>query len=197
MYEYITGTIEYICPEYIVLDHNGIGYPIITPNPYKFKMDGNVQKVFTYLHVREDAHTLYGFLTREEKAFFLKLINVSGIGPKSALAILASGSPEQIATAIEQENEKLLTTFPGVGKKTARQMILDLKGKLAEFQPLTVDDSASAEADTDNRELAEALLALESLGYSYREIQRVKPILQKEKLSVDEYIKLALQHFIS
>lgn len=196
LFEYITGTIQYIGPEYIVLENNGIGYQIITPNPYKFKNDGTIQKVYTYLYVREDALTLYGFLTATEKSFFLKLLNVSGIGPRGALAILSAATPEQIALAIEQENEKILTTLPGVGKKTARQMILDLKGKVTEFVPIVRSKENDISAG-ENSELEEALLALQALGYSDQEIRRVKPILQKEKLKVDEYIRLALQQFIS
>lgn len=196
MYEYLTGTVEYIGPDYIVLENNGIGYQIITPNPYKFKSDGTIQKVYTYLYVREDVLSLYGFYTQEEKDFFLKLISVSGIGPKGALAILSASTPEQIALAIEQENEKLLTTLPGVGKKTARQMILDLKGKVTEFVPVVQTEEKELPKGR-NTELEEALLALQALGYSDQEIRRVKPILQKEKRTVDEYIRMALQHFIS
>lgn len=197
MYEYLTGTIESIGPEYIVLENNGIGYQIMTPNPYKFKGDGAIQKVYTYLYVREDALILYGFSTQEEKDFFLKLISVSGIGPKGALAILSAGTPEQIALAIEQENEKQLTTLPGVGKKTARQMILDLKGKVTEFVTYTQEEEQRISVGEENQALEEALLALQTLGYSDQEIRQVKPILQKEKLTVDEYIRLALHQFIS
>ena len=86
--------------------------------------------MYTHLHVREDAQQLFAFKTLDQRELFRKLIQVSGIGPKGALAILASGNPTQVISAIEQEDEKFLVKFPGVGKKTARQMILDLKGKL-------------------------------------------------------------------
>ncbi|MCU9613996.1 Holliday junction branch migration protein RuvA [Caldibacillus lycopersici] len=198
MYEYIVGTIKYISPQYIVIENNSIGYQLLTPNPYAFSMDGKELKVYTYFHIREDAHTLYGFVTREEKQFFTKLLNVSGIGPKGALAILAAGEPQKIAQAIEQENENFLTKFPGVGKKTARQIILDLKGKLQDFlgetgEDLPVDMVTLAE----NIEVTEALLALEALGYSQKEINRVAPLLEKEKLTTDQYIKLALKKLTS
>jgi Holliday junction DNA helicase RuvA len=123
------------------------------------------------------------------------LINVSGIGPKGALAILAAGEPKQIAHAIEQENEKFLTTFPGVGKKTARQIILDLKGKLPEFLNELPDHIGGGSDDMveENQELKEALLALEALGYSNKEIKKVAGMLNTEKLSTDQYIKLALK----
>lgn len=193
MYEYIIGTVEYISPQYIVLENQGIGYQIYTPNPYLFHQDGSKQKVYVYHHVREDAHLLYGFKNREEKEFFLKLINVSGIGPKGAMAILASGEVAQIALAIEQENETFLTKFPGVGKKTARQIILDLKGKLQEF----LDDADGKEEpkgqETVSPELEEALLALRALGYSDKEIQKILPSLINETMKTDQYIKLALK----
>lgn len=136
MYEYIKGTVEHIGPEYVVVDNNGIGYQIITPNPFVFsEMKGSMATIYTYQHVREDLIALYGFLAMDEKWMFKKLLNVSGIGPKGALAILAFGEPAQVVRAIENEDEKFLTKFPGVGKKTARQMILDLKGKLTDHVP--------------------------------------------------------------
>ncbi len=194
VYEYITGTVKYISPEYIVVENNGIGYRIFTPNPYIFQTGEKKQKIYTYFHVREDAQILYGFQTLEEKNFFLKLIGVSGIGPKSALAILAAGKPSEIATAVEQENEKFLMTFPGVGKKTARQIILDLKGKLDEFIELPVEkETVQEEPETDDKAFQEAMLALEALGYSNREIRRVAKQLKEKDLSTDEYIKLALK----
>lgn len=195
LYEYIIGKIDYISPQYIVVENNEIGYQLFTPNPYLFREDGEEYKVYTYLHVREDAQVLYGFKTRDQKDFFTKLLNVSGIGPKGALAILASGEPEQIAAAIEQENEKMLTKFPGVGKKTARQIILDLKGKLNEFLTLSGETEAPVvdNKEQNSHELQEALLALEALGYSQREIQKVVPELRKENLTTDQYIKFALK----
>ncbi|WAA11571.1 Holliday junction branch migration protein RuvA [Fervidibacillus halotolerans] len=194
MYEYLIGTVTHISPEYIVLENGGIGYQIITPNPYLFTLNQEKTKVFTYFYVREDAQMLYGFQTREERIFFRKLLNVSGIGPKGALAILASGKPSQIASAIEEENEKFLTSFPGVGKKTARQIILDLKGKLQEFLGHLETGAETGRGESINSELQEALLALKSLGYSQKEIEKIKPKLQNKSLSADQYIRLALQN---
>jgi holliday junction DNA helicase RuvA len=194
LYEYITGTIQYISPQYIVVENNGIGYQIYTPNPYLFSQDSEKQKVYTYFHVRDDAHILYGFNSLEMKEFFIKLINVSGIGPKGALAILASGEPGTIAHAIEQENHKFLTTFPGVGKKTAQQIILDLKGKLQEFLTDFPDETiGQVVVQEENKELEEAMLALEALGYSSKEVNRIAPQLKTENLTTDQYLRLALQ----
>lgn len=201
LFEYIKGSIELVGPEYIVVDNQGIGYQIITPNPFVFQRQlGQEIKIFTYHYVREDIMALYGFQVKEEKALFMKLLNVSGIGPKGALAILASGNPEQVISAIENEDEAFLIKFPGVGKKTARQMILDLKGKLQSVVPDYFPDLFTAgETRFVQPSLAqweEAELALKALGYSDKEIRKIAPELQKEKLSTDQYIKKALQKLL-
>ncbi|KMY56220.1 ATP-dependent DNA helicase RuvA [Bacillus sp. FJAT-27231] len=198
MYEYIKGSVAFVGPEYIVIENGGIGFQILTPNPFAFsKYEQQTVTVYVHQHVREDVLALYGFMSIEEKRLFEKLISVSGIGPKGALAVLASGEPHQVISAIEEEDEKFLTKFPGVGKKTARQMILDLKGKLADvvpeffpnlFQPDGLEPTRAASTD-----LEEALLALEALGYSAREIKRVSTKLKTEQLTTDQYIRKGLQ----
>jgi holliday junction DNA helicase RuvA len=202
LYEFIKGTAQFVCPEYIVIENNGIGYQISTPNPfiYSGKMGASVT-VYTYHYVREDIMALYGFETREEKRLFTKLLNVSGIGPKGALAILASGEVQQVVSAVENEDESFLIKFPGVGKKTARQMILDLKGKLQDIVPdyfpnLFNADQYSEQLQSNNHALEEAILALQALGYSEKEIKKITPELKKEQLSTDQYIKKALQRLL-
>ncbi|PIC87198.1 Holliday junction branch migration protein RuvA [Sporosarcina sp. P20a] len=195
MYDYIKGYVTRVTPEYVVLEQSGIGWQVMTPNPFAFHVTEEVQQVFTYLHVREDTQLLIGFKTLEQRELFRKLITVSGIGPKGALAILANGLPSQVVSAIEREDEGFLVQFPGVGKKTARQMILDLKGKLHDlFTEIDLPDSEDtlltlAESD----ELDEALLALTALGYSDRELKKVKPKLEKEDLDTEGYMRLALK----
>ncbi len=199
MFEYITGQVEFVGPEYVVIDHNGIGYQIFTPNPYVFRRSNEQIRIYTYQYVREDIIALYGFKTRQERSLFVKLLNVSGIGPKGGLAILAAGQTEQVVQAIENEDEKFLVKFPGVGKKTARQMILDLKGKLGDVLPQAMPDLFSdpdafeAAPLSASEELDDALEALKALGYAEREVARVVPELLKESLSTDQYIKKALQ----
>jgi Holliday junction DNA helicase RuvA len=199
LFDYIKGTVEFVSPEYIVVDNGGIGYQIMTPNPFVFSAgNGKVETIFTHLYVREDVQALYGFRTREEKALFNKLLNVTGIGPKGALAILASGQVEQVVQAIENEDEKFLLKFPGVGKKTARQMILDLKGKLENIVPdyfpnLFNDKLETAGYSSASSQLEEAMEALKALGYSDKEVQKAAKALQKEILTTEEYIKKALQ----
>lgn len=191
MYAYIKGIVSQLYPSHIVVEANGIGYEIQTPNSYRFQsqLDKETQ-VYTQLIVREDAQLLYGFVNLEEKDMFLSLIKVTGIGPKSALAILATSTPNEVAIAIENENESYLTKFPGIGKKTARQIILDLKGKLI----ITEESELFPETkDAGQDVLEEALLALEALGYSRREITKVKKNLEKESFdSVDACVKRGL-----
>ncbi|MBC1428493.1 Holliday junction branch migration protein RuvA [Listeria seeligeri] len=197
MYDYIKGTITTITPEYIVVEAGQIGYQIITGNPFSFqRLEGTDAQVFLYQHVREDNISLFGFQTTEERYLFKKLLSVSGIGPKSALAIIASGDVVPLITAIESEDDVYLTKFPSVGKKTARQIILDLKGKLAD---VATNEIIYHAPENDivaglSPALEEAVLALEALGYSTRELKKIIPKLAKEAdLTSDAYIKLALR----
>ncbi len=195
MYDYIKGQVTRVTPEHITLEQSGIGWLIMTPNPYAFHKTEDIQQVFTYLHVREDIQLLLGFKTLEQRELFKKLITVSGIGPKGALAILASGIPSQVIGAIEREDETFLIQFPGVGKKTARQMILDLKGKLYDlFNAMDMpDDDVTLLTMAENGALDEAILALEALGYSQRELTKIKSSLEKEELDTEGYMKMALR----
>ncbi|AXN37703.1 Holliday junction branch migration protein RuvA [Peribacillus sp. NPDC060186] len=200
MYDYIKGKVDYIGPEYIVVENGGIGYQVMTPNPFIFSAQYQKEiQVFLYHYVREDMAAFYGFQTRQEKALFTKLLNVTGIGPKGALAILASGQVDQVVQAIENEDETFLVKFPGVGKKTARQMILDLKGKLENIIPDAFPNlfnegiTAAISQNGYTEELDEAILALKALGYSEKEIQKVAKKLQTEEMTTEQYIKKALQ----
>ncbi|MCU0105045.1 Holliday junction branch migration protein RuvA [Acholeplasma vituli] len=183
MYAYIVGTITEIEPTNVVVDNQGVGYLIIAPNPYIYTLGESV-KMYVHHHVREDQDTLYGFDTKEARRLFQDLISVSGIGPKSALSILASGKPEQIEYAIENQDVKFLTKFPGIGPKSAQQIILDLKGKL---------DKKALEINVNQKdEVQEALIAL---GYSPSELRKVLSKLDPA-LSIEKRIKQALQMMI-
>lgn len=197
MYDYIKGEIARITPEYIVIDREGLGFQIMTPNPFRFQV-GEQELVYTYLQVREDLQQLIGFKTLSERELFRKLIQVTGIGPKGALAILASGQPDQVIHAIEREDDAFLVKFPGVGKKTARQIILDLKGKLHDLaeDEITVGlfELEDIAVPSQNQSLDEALQALQALGYSERELKKITPQLEKlEQQSTDSIMKNALQ----
>ena len=180
MYEYINGKVTAIESNYIVLDVCGVGYLIHTPNPYSFNVDSDA-KVYVYQQVREDELNLYGFRTKEEKNMFLKLIEVKGLGCKMALPILATGSIEGIVDAIERENVLYLKKFPKIGDKVAKQMILDLKGKLgAEGQSVTVQN------------FDELVEVLEGLGYRNADIKKVLPNVDSN-LAIEAQIKEALK----
>lgn len=192
MIAFIDGKVDEIDTESIVVEANGIGYLIYCANPYSFqKYIHQRKKVYTYQYVREDLVALYGFHSGQERALFVSLLGVSGIGPKGALAILATCTPTEVAAAVEGEDEKYLTQFPGVGKKTARQMILDLKGKLSYFDTEEVVTVSPSALDVARNEAVEALQAL---GYAEKEIQKVTRQMSGEELTTDEYIKKALQY---
>ena len=201
MYAYIKGQLTQLFPTHVVVETNGVGYEIQTPNSYRFQSSFQQEVViYTSLVVREDAQLLYGFISEEEKEMFLSLNKVTGIGPKSALAILAASTPNEVKIGIENENEAYLTKFPGIGKKTARQIILDLKGKVQ-----ITDESADTllqQPDTtvsgNSPVLEEALLVLEALGYSKRELKKVEKKLSTEQFeSVDEAVKAGLKILVS
>lgn len=178
MYEYIKGLVTKTVANYIVIDCNGVGYKIYTPSPYKFN-EGSESIVYVYNHIREDENVLYGFETIEERELFLKLINVKGLGPKMAIPILASGSINGIIDAIDRENILYLKKFPKIGEKVARQIILDLKGKLV----------MSEQSDPSSDEL---ILALESLGYKTADIKNIIVKVDKTQ-SIETQIKESLK----
>lgn len=194
MIAYVKGILAQIQDESIIIDVNGIGYELLCANPFSFQTYVNNEiKVHTYHCVREDAQILYGFKNEDEKFLFIKLISVSGIGPKGALSILGSVDIQGFVSAIEREDDKFLTSFSGVGKKTARQIILDLKGKL-NFSFSIVPDSEDSEKDKlDYKVIDEAQEALKSLGYTDKEIKSVIPELKKQtNLNIDEAVRKAL-----
>lgn len=179
MYGYMYGTVIEQESNYIILENNKIGYLIYTASPYCFEI-GKETKIYLYQYVREDEISLYGFKEKEEKELFLKLINVKGLGCKMALPMFATGSISGIIDAIERENILYLKKFPKIGDKVARQIILDLKGKLV---------SPGNNIKENNDELVEALI---SLGYKLPDIKKV--ILQvKKDETLENQIKEALK----
>ncbi len=183
MYAYIYGKLTEIKPSYIVIENHGIGYLIISPNPYSYHINDEV-KIYTHHYVREDIDNLYGFISLESKELFIRLIGVSGIGPKSALSILATEQIHETILAIEEGNVKYLMKFPGIGLKSAQQIILDLKGKLVEDEDELIP---TAKNDVED--------ALNALGYSKTEIRKVMKKLDHDQ-AVEVMIKQALQMLI-
>lgn len=195
MYEYLKGTIVSIKPEYIVLENNGIGYLVLTPYPYHYKQDESAQ-IFIEQIVRESELTLYGFKSLEDKQLFNLLNRVSGIGPRSALAIMASEDVSGLAEAVDSGDIKYLMKFPGIGKKTASQIVLDLQGKMTIYQDdlFTISDKSDSQLTSDSKEFDESLQALQALGYTQREIDKISPKLKQAQLNkVDEYVKEGLK----
>lgn len=181
MFNYIIGKITDLESNFIVLENNGIGYTIYVANPYSFS-EGETATVYLYNQIREDENTLYGFKAKEERDLFLRLLGVKGLGPKVGIGFFATGSPKGIIDAIERENVLYLKKFPKVGEKLARQIVLDLKGKL---DNVTIIESAN----TDSFEL---ISVLESLGYKSVDINKVVPQIDKTK-SIEEQVKDALK----
>ena len=180
MFNYIKGKITDVTGTYIVLENNNIGYEINVSNPFQFQLE-NEYTVYLYEKISEDENTLYGFKNKEEKELFLKLISVKGVGPKMALPILATGSVAGIIDAIDRENILYLKKFPKIGDKVARQMILDLKGKIAKPDVNMTDNS-----------LNDLIDVLTSLGYKQPDIKRVLPQINSEE-PVEKQVKDALK----
>ena len=191
MYEYLNGELAHILPTAIVVDVHGVGYQVVFANPYRLQDSLKKQiKVLVQQVVREDSITLYGFISSEERELFQRLISVSGIGPKSAMSILANDDTEGFVNAVESGNVTYLTKFPGVGKKTAQQIILDLKGK---FEALP-EETTKAVVSTNQATLEEAKEALLGLGYSAKEITKIWKSLEAAALSTtQEALKVAFK----
>jgi len=207
MIDRMRGQVVHLESEYVVLDVRDIGYQIYTPNPYAFAAKEEAITIFIHHHVREDAMLLFGFETRDEQMLFRKLLDVSGIGPRVALGILSGGQPEAVVAAIQQENIAFLTKLPGIGKKTAQRMILDLKDKLAGtsldaglFATVgladTLGGAGAARGQGAGTAWGEAREALSALGYTAAELDKAWNGLQHSvtpEETVDSLMKRALQ----
>lgn len=184
MISFVQGRVEEVFLDSIVINNNGIGYDIGFVNQDRVRI-GDTIKVFTYLNVREDAMTLFGFLSRSDLELFLRLISVKGIGPKGAMNIFSKTTSTRMIAAIEEGDVNYLKSLPGIGPKSASQIILDLKGKL-------IDSTHNKQQLPDS--LMEALSGLKNLGYKQNELNAIEKELSKyDDKSVDEYIKMGLQ----
>ena len=184
MIGFLKGRVEHITLENIYLDVGGVGYELFVPNPEKYHLYDEVM-VHTYLAIRENDVTLYGFFTKDEKELFLKLISVKGIGPKSAIGMLAKASYEGIIEAIETGNLGYLKKLPGIGPKAAGQIILDLKGHLKVDTTVTIKE---------NPVFKEAKEALKGFGFKAQEIDNALSKIQDEDIEVSDCIFKALQY---
>lgn len=194
MIAYIDGKLTHKDPTYVIIEASGVGYQIkISLSTYSSLPAGERCKLHTYLHIKEDAHTLYGFTTVAEKEAFLHLISISGVGPNTGLMILSSLSVEEIQQAIVREDVRTIQHVKGIGAKTAQRIILELKDKMKK-EVLLSDAPASAASHNTNR--AEALSALVTLGFAKNVAEKtLDAIIKREggNLSVEELIKFALK----
>lgn len=196
MFEYLTGKITYLCPQYLVLEVQQVGYRLLVANPYRYQLN-QTQTLYVEQIIRDNDQTLYGFYDLQEKELFQQLTSVAGIGPKSALSILADDDHTGLINAIVANDVQFLTQFPGVGKKTAQQIILDLKDKIHRTdQQRAVTNLFAAPVAKNGTDpiLADGLAALKALGYTDSAIKKIAPQLaQMELTDAGSYVKAGLK----
>jgi Holliday junction DNA helicase RuvA len=197
MISYIKGELTEVFDEIIVVENNGIGYNIRVPASLLSRIPrvGTDVKVYTYLYVREDAMNLYGFLTRDDLDVFKLLITVNGIGPKGALGILSTITPDELRFAVLSDDVKLISRAPGIGSKTAQKLIIELKDKLKledAFEKKLMHNNEEISIDLDGKN--EAIQALVALGYGSAEaIKAVKQVEHLDEKDSESILKEALK----
>ena len=194
MFAYIKGSLEMKSIGYIVIDINGLGYKIFMSqnNIDTIGELHNIIKVFTYVKVREDDISIFGFKTQEELKMFELLISVSGVGAKSALVMLSCIEPSDFAIAVISNDVKVLTKVPGIGNKSAQRIILELKDKLKEEQIEEKIENLSKKTKDNSENINEAISGLMVLGYSKKDIEKAFEHLDIDNLSIEDLIKKGL-----
>ncbi|MFA6074932.1 MAG: Holliday junction branch migration protein RuvA [Negativicutes bacterium] len=196
MIGFLRGAVDSVSADFCFLDCNGVGYRVFIPESTRGKLVvGNVIKLFTYLQVREDAMLLFGFFSKEEYDLYILLLNVNGVGPKLALAVLSAIGPNEFRSAIAQQDLAVLTKISGVGKKTAERMIVELKDKVGVIAGIINREDQHFGDVLGTVESSDAAQALISLGYSRNEVSQVLRKLDLT-LSTASLIKLALKEFM-
>lgn len=197
MFYYLDGVVAHIEPYLAVIDCGGVGYACKTTNTTLAQLKrGERGRLYTYLNVGEDVFDLYGFATQGELGSFKQLLGVSGVGPKAALAILSSTTPEGLATAVITEDAKTLTMAPGIGKKIAQRIILELKDKIAGEQMSGGFVPAAAAVSAGGGKAVEAAQALAVLGYSQSDIAAAMKGVDVESLPLEEIVRQALKRMV-
>lgn len=194
MISYISGTIDSVESDKVIIDNNGIGYGIFMPkNSLEILGEGENVKIYTYFSVREDAMQLYGFLAKEELKLFKLLIGVSGVGPKGGLAIISACPGDSLSLAIISSDAKAISKAPGIGSKTAQRIIIELKDKINLEEIISNDNIAST--SSGNMIQNDAIEALVALGYSQSNAYNaVKNIADVENMDVEKILKAALKN---
>lgn len=195
MFAYIKGNLEQKSNNYVVIDVGGVGYKIFmaTNSIEKLGEIGEIVKVYTHYYVREDNISLYGFNTNEELRMFELLLQVSGIGAKSAIAMLSEISPSSFALAVISDDISKLVKIPGIGKKTAARIVLELKDKLKTEETITKNEEVKLSISNEE-ETSEAVAALQVLGYTKREIEKALEKVDTKNLQLEEIIKEGLKY---
>ncbi len=192
MYYYISGKLVLVSKGFAVIDNNGIGYMLSVSDKTAGRLQGTEGDVrlYTHYHVKEDAEELYGFYSVEEKRAFTELISISGVGPKAAMSILSTLSPDALTVAIVSDDAKAISAAQGIGLRTAQKIILELKDKVGRDELPSVS-AKSAPAVTSA--VKDALMTLEALGYSRSEAMKAMTFEGSESLPVEELIRRALK----
>ena len=198
MFYYLNGVVAEMEANLAVIDCGGVGYACATTNYTLSQLKkGERAKLYTYMNVREDAVELFGFATQSELHSFKLLLGVSGVGPKAALSILSANTPANLAMAVVMGDEKALTAAPGIGKKIAQRIILELKDKLAKEQPsFSGDTGAILPVAVPDDKVREAGAALAVLGYSASEVAAALKGIDMDALTLEEIIRQALKRMV-
>jgi len=198
LFYHINGKVTAIEPNLAVIDCWGIGFALnATVNTLSRLQIGESAKLYTYEHIREDSYDLFGFFDKQEKRCFEMLIGVSGVGPKAAISILSSSTPEGLAMAVISGDEKALTAAPGIGKKIAQRILLELKDKIAkETSGFDIRGGSSSSVPVGTSKLSDAVSALAVLGYSNSEITVVMKDIDVDNTALEDIIKQALRKML-
>ena len=196
MIGHLKGTIISKNPPEVILEVGGIGYEVLCPMSTFYQLDNLSEDVllFTHLSIKEDGHTLFGFITKDEKNIFRELIRVNGVGPKVALAILSHLTVKSLIECISIEDADLLAKTPGIGKKTALKLIVELQDRLVKLELVGSPEATNQMDQRNNPNSKQAIEALQSLGFKTKEANRMVSKIDDQDLSTEQLIRLALQN---
>ena len=183
-------------PPEVLLEVGGIGYELLCPMSTFYQLDNSSEDtlLYTHLSIKEDSHTLFGFISKDEKNMFRELIRVNGVGPKVALAILSHLSVPSLVDCIMSEDADLLAKTPGIGKKTALKLIVELQDRLDKVELVNASTSTMGHKTSYNPNAKQALAALQSLGFKTKEANKMVSAIDDQTLSTEQLIRLALQN---
>lgn len=196
MIGHLKGKITSKNPPEILIEVEGVGYEVLCPMSTFYALDNLTEDIllFTHLSIKEDAHTLFGFISKDEKNVFRELIRVNGVGPKVALAILSNLSVQSLVECISTEDADLLAKTPGIGKKTALKLIVELQDRLGKLELRGTLEKTRVLNQSSNPNSKQAIEALQSLGFKVKEANRMVSKIEDQGLSTEQIIRLALQN---